>query len=547
MAERLEFDSAPAAAEGGERKLEFDTPSREKELRAEYLKKQLISGEPGYTQRLKDSATLGLMRPLGGLMRGVSGVFDPTSTFGERYRAGVGAEEDYAKRAVENTPGVGGVLTDIAGGAGAVGSGRIAAAGTQLANAAATGRAINPAIAPATAQAAGRAELGKAIAQGVGTGAVEGAARNAEDVGSAVTGGVIGGAIGGGTAAAVGAASKLFPAVRGAEEEARKVNQGKSPDELRKIAKDGYQLLDNAGIAYGQPQTATLKAGIDNLKATNQYNPIAHSKISDYVDQLDKLAQQPQGAKFSELHNLRSALAKEARGQDVSTREAASKVVKEIDNLVQGSKPASNPNNEDIQNIYPLASKMWRSAALADDVNWVAGKAARKASSKAGVNPDEANRAAFRAVEEKVSRPGAYDPYTDDQRKLLSKIVQGDPRQNAYRAIGGALSSPEARLGGIGAGLGGVLLHSGFDPMTAALGSGAGLVGSAALRAAGKGFSSAAASRGAENIDQLIRSITTGSPKSPNLPPSREALAVLLAKQAAQRGGAAYGASVLGD
>ena len=48
-------------------------------------------------------------------MQGVAGLFDSTSTFGERYRAGVGAEEDYARRAVENTPGAAGVATDIAG------------------------------------------------------------------------------------------------------------------------------------------------------------------------------------------------------------------------------------------------------------------------------------------------------------------------------------------------------------------------------------------------------------------------------------------------
>src|SRR5580765_2014876 len=165
---------APAAAGGGG-DVSFDDlvpQSREKELRAEYLKKLLVPGEPGYSQRLKDSATLGLMQPISGLMQGVAVVFDPTSTFGERYRAGVGAEEDYAKRAVENTPGVAGVATDVAGGVGGVGAG--------------AGRAL----------ATGREALGKVIAQGAGTGAVEGAARNSEDVGSAAQGAAIGGALG---------------------------------------------------------------------------------------------------------------------------------------------------------------------------------------------------------------------------------------------------------------------------------------------------------------------------------------------------------------
>lgn len=52
-----------------------------------------------------------------------------------------------------------------------------------------------------------------------------------------------------------------------------------------------------------------------------------------------------------------------------------------------------------------------------------------------------------------------------------------------------------------------------------------------------------AANRGAANIDQLLRTITGSQPKA--IPP--EAMRILLAKQAAQRGGAAYAASGLGE
>ena len=262
--------------------------------------------------------------------------------------------------------------------------------------------------------------------------------------------------------------------------------------------------------------------------------------MKGYVDQLDTIATQPQGAKFTELANISSALAEQARGPDPSTRRAAGEIMDKIDDLVLKNKPAVNPNNVDVGAVHEEARKLWKSAIVADDVGYVAGKAERKASSKAGVNPDEANRGAFRPLLEKAEKPGAYSPFNNDkeQRALLAKIVQGDKLQNTYRNIGAAVGSPVTRgLAGLGAGALG--LHTGG----LSLGMGA-LGGSAAGGGAVKAMlDRAAANRGAKNIDELLRSIT-GSSRKP-IPP--EALRTLLAKQAAQRGGAAYAASKTGE
>ena len=524
-------------------KLDETSADREKALRAKYLKDQLLAGEPGYSQILKDNATYGLMRPLGGLMRGVSGVFDPTSTFGERYRAGVGAEEDYAKRADENTNPVLGTLTGLAGGVGSAGSGHVAAGVARAARGLAPAMGSTAADVAAQGAAAGRSSLAKTIAQGTGIGAVEGAARNAKDVESAIEGGIVGGVTGGAASAAVGAAAKALPAVRGAEREARAVNQGVAPEDLRKTAKPIFQSLDMGGIAYAQPQTATLKQGIDDLIANNQYNKIAHQKISGFVDELTQKAQQPQGMGFNELSNLRSALAKEARGNDASTREAAGKVIEKIDDLVLKNAPQSNPGNLDVAKEYSKARELWKASAIADDVGWRAGKAERKVASQTGVNPDEANRGAFRPLLEKVEKPGAYSqfgPKGSEQRQLLAKIVEGDTLQNAYRGAGAVAASPVTKwaAGALGASLG-------LNPVAGGLsGVGAGAAGSGAAR---RFFEQRAADRGAANIDALLRNITTGSSAPTHNLPSREALAILMAKRAAQRGGAAAGGSILGD
>lgn len=380
----------------------FLSGAREKELRTQYGKEIMGRGEPGYGERFIDAATMGTSRPLSGLVRGVSGVLDPNSTFGERYRAGVGAAEDYFKKGEENTPGALGVATDVAGSLAAPPVGKLYTGARNLLKAGKTAVTGAPVVAQG-----GRELLGKVIAQGTTTGAIEGAARNAKDVESATEGAVTGGAIGGATSAAVGAAAKAVPGVRKAGEAVRKADQGATPEELKAAVKPIFQSLDMGGIAYAQPQTKALKQGIDDLIATNQYNKIAHSKISGYVDELAQKAEQPQGMGFNELHNLRSALAKEARGPDASTRGAASKVIEKIDDLVLHNAPAVNPTNlPDVAGRYAKAREGWKAASIADDVGYLASKAERKVASKAGTNPDEANRGAFRPLREKIEKPG---------------------------------------------------------------------------------------------------------------------------------------------
>jgi hypothetical protein len=499
-------------------KLDATAADREKALRAKYGGEIMSRGEPGYGERFIDAATLGLSRPLSGAARAVTGVFDPGTTAGERYRAGVGAAEDYFKKGEENTPGALGIVTDVAGGLAAPPVGKIAQAGKG-------------------AVKGGRELLSRIIAQGATTGAIEGAARNAEDVGSATQGATIGGVLGAGTSAVVGGAAKFIPGVKGAEEAVRKANQGATPEELKAAAKPLFETLDQNGIAYAQPQTKALKQGLDDLIANNKYNPHANPTLKGYVDQLGTLAAQPQGAKFTELNNIRSALAEQARGPDPSTRRAAGEIIGQIDDLVLNNKPAINPAGVDVAAVHTEAKKLWKSAMLADDVGYTAGKAERKALSKSGVNPDEANRAAFRPILEKTEKPGAYSPYDAAQRDLLAKIVSGDKLQNTYRNLGAVAGSPALRVAA-GVGAGALGLHGGVGLIPSALGGGA--AGGGAVKAL---LDRAAANRGAANIDELIRSITGSQPKA--IPP--DALRTLLAKQAAQRGGAAYAGSKLGE
>jgi hypothetical protein len=431
---------------------------------------------------------------------------DPGSSFTERYKASVENENERMARAEKER----GMLGTIVGGAASLPLGYATGGGAA-------------------------ATIPKLIGQGAALGAASGAAQHAESTDAAAQGAVEGGLVGGAASGLIGGAAKMLPGARRSATAEAQALKGKAPEELKAEAKPLFQSLDMGGLAFAQPQTATLKKGIDDLVASNQYNPIAHGKISGYVDELMQKAQQPQGMGYNELNNLRVALSKETRGTDASTREAASKVIEKIDELVAKNKPAINPANLDVDAISKEARQKWRSAGLAEDVGWVAGKAERKASAQAGANPDEVNRGAFRTVLNRVEKPGAYNPFGpkgSEQRDLLAKIVEGDKLQNAYRMAGRAV--PAAR---IAAGLGAAALgiHGGLGPALGAGAAGGGLIQNT--------LNKMAAARGQQNIDTLLRNITTGSSAAPayGAATSRGDLAQILAAQTAARAAAARG------
>ena len=237
------------------------------------------------------------------------------------------------------------------------------------------------------------------------------------------------------------------------------------------------------------------------------------------------------------MQNIRSAVAKQARSADADTRRAAGEILGKVDDLVHGTTPAVNPNNLDVKNLHKEASQKWRAASLADDIEWREGKAANKVAVSPGTSTDAANRGAFKAVEDRVNKPGAYNPYSQEQRELLARIVKGDTGQNVLRGAGRAADSPVTRvLGGLAAGAAG--FHN-LGP----IGAGAGYAASQGLHGVGAIADRLAASRGQKNIDSLLRNITTGSSAKPAYGKaiSRDDLAQILAAQTAARAVAARG------
>lgn len=474
-------------------------------------------GAPGYRDIATDSFAASLQRPVGGAISAAVGGLtgsDPGSSFTERYKASVENENERMARAEKER----GMLGTLVGAGASLPLGMVAGGGTAV-------------------------TLPKLIGQGAAMGAASGAAQHAESPESAAQGALEGGATGGAAAGVIGTAAKVLPGARRSAAAEAQAARGKAPDELRADAQQFYKEMDKDGISYAQSQTTPLKTGLDDLVANNKFDPAAHPTLSGYFNKLSTLATQPQGAKLTELQNLRSAVATQARSADADTRRAAGEIVSEVDKLVHGTAPGVNPNNLDVKNLHKEASQKWRAAALADDIEWREGKVSRKVAVSPGTSPDAANRGAFRTIEDRVSKPGAYDPYTDEQRALLSKIVKGDTGQNVLRGVGRVADSPATRaIGGLAAGAAG--LHgAGLGLGGIGVGGGAGWAASQGLHGVGALFDRLAAAKGQKNIDALLRNITTGSSAKPayGAATTRGDLAEILAAQAAARAVATKG------
>jgi hypothetical protein len=223
----------------------------------------------------------------------------------------------------------------------------------------------------------------------------------------------------------------------------------------------------------------------------------------------------------------------------------------EIDRMISSKAPALNPNNVNVNDAYSKARGLWRQKALVDDTAYHAGNVERKEAINPGIDPNKATKAEFGAVEKRIDRPGAYDPYNQEQRDLLSRIVRGDPGQNRLASLGDTF---RGRYAPWAAGSAAVSVPSmlgmshGADPfLSYSLGGLAGAAAAGGVGRLGKSFQASAASRGQENIDALLRSLS-GSPKPvPGAAIDRGDLAKILFAQDLARFAPRIGSQLIGD
>jgi hypothetical protein len=522
MAEKLEFDTAPAPVEG-ERKLEFDTPSREQEIRRERLQRLLAAGEPGFSERLKGQVTSGVMQPIGGVMSVIEGKLKGSdATAGELYRGGVGAEEDYRQRAIDNTSkgwkAPLGVATDVVGSL--VGGGK----------------------------STGPASLGKQMLQSGVQGAIEGASNNAKDVGSAAGGAVVGGGLSAGTTGILGALLGRFKdAVT--KKDLGVASRGGSGQQMKTDAGEIFETLKDAGIKYSAKEAAPLTGNVVNKLVQEGFNPNMHKQLIPVLEEIG--GTQGRGMTWAQLRNMQTQISDLKASPDPRLRRIAGELADEVDNFLNTAKPT-----------MPAAS-VAAGVNPAKDVNtakelYASGKHSAKIEGMAEVaakadDPGKATQSVFQKYSDNFTKnPGKFNPNNPEQRRLIDTIAEGSPKTAAAAKSLDRWGNNLLGYGTAGA-VGGAALPFVFNDEKG-LGSGASTAGLAAI-AAGLGAKGASgglkrmiAEQGADRVNDLLRNIATGSTKElPGAYVPRELLAKIIASRDAARGAGNYAASFVNE
>lgn len=506
MAERLEFDTPVAApAAGGGRTLEFDPVSREQQLREEYGKAIAKHGEPGYGERFLDSLSAGVIRPLSGATRVVGGVFDPSSTAGERWRAGVGAAEDYFKKGEENTKGLLGTATDI-GGAVAGGVGGV-----------------------------GRATLGRLIARGAAGGAIEGASRNAQDLPSAATGATIGGATG---AAASGVAGMVANRLTGrAAREVGEASRGGSSATIREEGSDIFTRLDNAGIHFSGRETPALANQANVALANSAYSRNVPNEINGVMREINERVRE--GAMtYGDVRKIQTQLSNLKAHNDPGTRTLARDLGDAVDEFIGTARPTipARSAGQFSPDDLTRAKDLWRRGSQAEKVEGLAAVGTRTAP-----DPTAKVQKNFEAYSDKfVENPRKYNPL-GEHMGAVDEIAAGSPGRQ--RLAGLLNTGGNKLLSATGLGAGGAVLGAStgsFDPENLTLPTvAAGALG-LGLKGGGNALRRQLATMSADQVNALLRNIVN-NPAATAGP--RNALAQIAAGNAAARGAGTYGGS----
>lgn len=468
-------------------------------------------------ERMKDSFTLGLRGPVtglanatGGSLRGLFGMGDD-STFGERYRAGEGAYDDFMKDQTDKAGWtgtgaglVGGLVTGGGAGRAAVSIPRLAAESAGMAGVDATANA--------------RGSLGERAAQGLA---------------GAALGGVAGAAIGGIT-------QNLLPGFRARRMQAREAARGPEPDDIKNAARQLYQQLDNAGITYDANTYGQLPRNVGTELMQAGYNPAMsqHAGIAPLVNELDSIVQAANAnggaVPFLRLQQLRTMATDVAASNEPGARRLAGIVRNNIDDFVENTTPSQGfLGGPTANNLWRQARGMWQRASKTEDLLWNVSKAERRAASTAsGGNEQNALRQNVRGMLDRAEKPGRYNPYTPDETAMMNEVIDGTTAQNSLRSFGNSFGGSGWAPVASGAGTAGFAHMLGLPPELA-------VAASAGLYGAGRGARTLSTRMAQDRVDDLVRLFATGSqaPAAPAAgPPQAISMIDALAQRLAARG-----------
>jgi hypothetical protein len=466
-------------------------------------------GEPGYGARLADNFTMGLNRPLGGVASVLGG---------GSWKAGVGAEEDYIKRAEANTNPVAGAAVDILGGV-------------------ASGGPVKQLVKGAAQVPSRAAKVAQWLMGSTGSGAIEGAARNSEDLGSAATGAVVGGATSKASSSVVGALTDRLAGKAAREAVAEVTERGGGSKALKEAGGEIFDRLDNAGIHFSGKETPKLANNV-NAVTSGPLPASVRGEIDEVVQDVNRRVQN--GAMtYGDVRAVQSDISKLKANANPDVRRVAGEMSDAVDDFFHAAKPTMpaasvgkiGPNDlTEAKDLWHRGSKAAKAEYLAEKGTPVASDTAKKV------------RQNFSSEVDKVKDPDRFSRFQSNPKEVaaLEDIARGDPKTSATAALLDKYGNQLLGYGsaGLATGLGSAAAFG--DPIGVGSGlSGAGTVAmllGAGAKGGSKMASRIAANRGSERVNSLIRNIVGDD--APAVP--RDALAKILAAEQIKRGAGRY-------
>ena len=466
-------------------------------------------GEPGYGTRLADNFTMGLMRPLGGVASVLGG---------GSYKAGVGAEEDYVKRAEANTNPVAGAAVDILGGV-------------------ASGGPVKSLVKGAAQAPSRLASIGRAMLSGAGSGAIEGAARNAESLPNAAVGAGVGGVAGGATSGIVGALTDRLAGKAAREAVAEVTERGGGSKALKEASGEIFDRLDNAGIHFSGRETPELANKV-NAVTSGPLPASVRGEINEVVQDVNRRVQN--GAMtYGDVRAIQSEISKLKANANPDVRRVAGEMSDAVDDFFHAAKPTMPASSvgkvgpsdlADAKDLWSRGSKAGKAEYLAEKGTLVTSDTAKKV------------RQNFGAEVDKIKDPDRFSRFQNNPEQVaaLENIARGDPKTSASAALLDRYGNQLLSFGGAGLATGLGTAATLGDP----IGVGSGLTGAGTVAMAlglgakggGKLLSNRAASQGSERVNSLIRNIVGDDA----MPVPRDALAKILAAEQLKRGAGRY-------
>ena len=414
----FELDEPPAGGGDIPAGFKLDEPpvSREREIRLENLKKLmamssgkqnlsgLVTGEAppvsafsAYTNRLKDAWTSGLARPMGAAMTTATGEIGELfggkpATLGERWRGGIGAEEDYAKAMEEKSKGALGTGVSVLGSLASAGRG--------------TG-------APLT--------LGREMLRAGTQGTIEGVARNAESVGNAVTGGATGGVTGAGVTGVTGALLDRLRRVGGATRDVGEASRGGTSQTLASDAGAIFDRLDNAGMHFSGRETPALANSV-NAVTSGPLPASVRGEIDEVVQDINRRV--ANGAMtFGDVRAIQSEISKLRGHMSPDVRRVAGDMGRGVDDFLTNARPTMPASSVGTVGPGDLAEAR-RLYATSKHAGKVEGIAEAAVDPKTSVADPKATASAFKSYKDKFTKnTDKLNPNTPDQRRLIDEIV----------------------------------------------------------------------------------------------------------------------------